>query len=89
MPKDRIGLYLAGLRGDLSGGLVVAFVSPRSPAEAGGLKAQDRVVKIDGKVLADWPPAALVALDMTAPGVTHAFTLAGGEVRTVTARDFF
>jgi hypothetical protein len=89
IPKDRIGLYLAGLHGDLSGGLVVAFVSPGSPAEAAGLKAQDRVVRIDGKVPGDWPPAALLALNMAASGVTHAYTLAGGEVRTVTSRDFF
>lgn len=68
---------------------MVAVVSTGRPAEAAGLKAQDGVVRISGKVLGGWPPAALVALNMAAPGVTHAYTLAGGEVQTATARDFF
>ena len=79
--KDRLGLALR-VKDDR---LVVAFVSPNSPAALAGFKNGEGVSLIDGKPLPQWPIAEIVGLSMTAPGTTHVFTMLG----TVTAADYF
>jgi hypothetical protein len=83
--KDRIGLIL-GIKGSL---FVVAFVAPKSPAEAAGLKKGDEIALIDGKTVNAWRVQELIGFQMTDTGITHVFTMANGTALHVTAADFF
>jgi PDZ domain len=83
--KDRIGLIL-GIKGS---DFVVAFVAPKSPAEAAGFKKGDAIALIDGKAANAWPVTELIAFQMADAGTVHVLTMSDGSVRKVTAADFF
>jgi PDZ domain len=83
--KDRIGLLL-GIKGST---FVVAFVAPKSPAAAAGLKKGDEIALIDGKGVSAWSVRDLIGFQMADTGTTHVFTMADGTVLRVTAADFF
>jgi hypothetical protein len=87
IPKDRLGIVLAKTATD--GDFTVAFVSPKSPAEAAGFTKGEKIALIDGKPFTAWPVADVVKFQMTDTGITHTFTMADGSMRKITSADFF
>jgi len=87
IPKDRMGMVLA--KTATEGNFTVAFVSPKSPAEAAGFAKGDKIALIDGRPFTAWLIADVVKFQMTDAGTTHTFTMPDGTKRRVTAADFF
>ena len=86
LPFNRTGLQL---RRRADGAFDVTFVYARSPASAGGVRAGDRIVAIDGKPARTMTPDDLVALDTAAVGTMRTYRVIGGRsdvVRTVHIR---
>jgi C-terminal processing protease CtpA/Prc len=85
-PYNRTGLQLAK-KTDAS--FVVAFVLANSPASEAGLKAGDRIVAIDGKPVAAWTGADVVAANLAPVGTRRTYTIAvpnSNRIRIVTLR---
>jgi S1-C subfamily serine protease len=64
-------------------GVVIDEVTPDSPAQRGGLRAEDIVLEIDGRNVVDRAQFRMMIAELT-PGTRHTFTiLRGGERRSV------
>lgn len=85
-PRNRLGVsWLPEERG-----IKILLVASGSPAAKAGLKAGDVIAKIDGKPATGAQDAgSRLALKQGAAGTKIAFTLTGGEVRTVTLADYY
>ncbi len=70
--------------------LLVMLVVPGSPAAAAGLKAGDRIAKVDGKPASLWRDSnARTAMKEGPAGTRIAFTLESGETREVVLADYY
>jgi membrane-associated protease RseP (regulator of RpoE activity) len=83
-PKDRAGLqtYFRGRY------LEILFVAPGSPGEAGGWKAGDQIVAIDGAPIAPSHPT-LPAWQSRPPGTKVLLKDGRGAIRPLTLRDYY
>ena len=84
--KDRLGAAI--VRRD-DGIVEVAFISPGGPAEIAGLRADARIVRLDGKRIADWSDGALTNLPFRPAGTVVLFETADGVTHSALCQDFF
>ncbi len=83
--RDRLGL--ASTR--LGQYLRIDFVAPGSPAQAAGLKAGEKITRINGRAVSAWSAAALLALRYQPAGTRLRLTVAGGPTRRLQLADYF
>lgn len=84
-PKDKTGLAFER-EGD---GLRVAFVAPGSPAEAGGWKAGETVVSLDGEKAGDGYWRTVARWAEAKAGSAVRLGLAGGTERTLVLAEYY